>query len=131
MKSNLFALAVLIAASFGSVVFAQDRNCPDGSCPILQTVKIPAEAWNALVDLSQDQKNQRHDQLSQTEGTLRQTTLAKVRNQTGVDLDRFSIVALGAPIITPAASPDGDRALVDAWAEKVGISNWYVTVPKS
>jgi hypothetical protein len=67
-------------------------------------LKIPAEAWNALVDLSQDQKNQRHDQLSQTEGTSRQTTLAKVRNQTGVDLDRFSIVALGAPIITPAAN---------------------------
>ena len=37
MKSNLFALTVLIAASFGSVVFAQDRNCPDGNCPILQT----------------------------------------------------------------------------------------------
>jgi hypothetical protein len=54
--------------------------------------------------LSQDQKNQRHDQLSQTEGTSRQTTLAKVRNQTGVDLDRFSIVALGAPIITPEAN---------------------------
>jgi hypothetical protein len=67
-------------------------------------LKIPAVAWNALVDLSQDQKNQRHDQLSQTEGTSRQTTLAKVRNQTGVDLDRFSIVALGAPIITPAAN---------------------------
>ena len=67
-------------------------------------LKIPAEAWNALVDLSQDQKNQRHDQLSQTEGTSRQTTLAKVRNQTGADLDRFSIVALGAPIITPAAN---------------------------
>ena len=27
-------------------------------------LKIPAEAWNALVDLSQQQKNQRHDQLS-------------------------------------------------------------------
>jgi hypothetical protein len=67
-------------------------------------LKIPAEAWNALVDLSQDQKNQRHDQRSQTEGTSRQTTLAKVRNQTGADLDRFSIVALGAPIITPAAN---------------------------
>ncbi len=67
-------------------------------------LKIPAEAWNALVDLSQDQKNQRHDQFSQAEGTSRQTSLAKVRNQTGVDLDRFSIVALGTPIITPAAN---------------------------
>ena len=65
-------------------------------------LKIPAEAWNALVDLSQQQKNQRHDQLSESEGTSRQTTLAKIRNQTGVDLDRFSIVALGTPIITPA-----------------------------
>jgi hypothetical protein len=67
-------------------------------------LKIPAEAWNALVDLSQDQKNQRHDQFSHAEGTSRQTSLAKVRNQTGVDLDRFSIVALGTPIITPAAN---------------------------
>jgi len=67
-------------------------------------LKIPAEAWNALVDLSQDQKNQRHDFLSQAEGSSRQTTLAKVRNQTGADLDRFSIVALGAPIITPSAN---------------------------
>ncbi len=68
-------------------------------------LKIPAEAWNALVDLSQQQKNQRHDQLSKDEGSSRQTTLAKVRNQTGVDLDRFSVVALGTPIITPAANP--------------------------
>ena len=68
-------------------------------------LKIPAEAWNALVDLSQQQKNQRHDQQSKDEGSSRQTTLAKVRNQTGIDLDRFSIVALGTPIITPAANP--------------------------
>jgi hypothetical protein len=67
-------------------------------------LKIPAEAWNALVDLSRQQKNQRHDQLTESEGTSRQTTLAKVRNQTGVDLDRFSIVELGAPIITPTAN---------------------------
>ncbi len=67
-------------------------------------LKIPAEAWNALVDLSRLQKNQRHDQLAEAEGTSRQTTLAKVRNQTGIDLERFSIVALGTPIITPAAN---------------------------
>jgi hypothetical protein len=67
-------------------------------------LKIPAEAWNALVDLSQQRKNQQHDLLSQADGTSRQTTLAKVRNLTGVDLDRFSIVALGTPIITPTAN---------------------------
>jgi len=67
-------------------------------------LKIPAEAWNALVDLSQQHKNQRHDQQSKDEGSSRQTTLAKVRNQTGIDLDRFSIVALGTPVITPAAN---------------------------
>lgn len=67
-------------------------------------LQIPAEAWNALVDLSQHQKNQRHDQQSKNEGSSRQTTLAKVRNQTGIDLDRFSIVALGTPVITPTAN---------------------------
>jgi hypothetical protein len=64
-------------------------------------LRIPADAWNALMDLSQFQRNQRHNQLSDSEGTSRQTTLAKVRNQTGVDLDRFSIVALGSPIVSP------------------------------
>ena len=33
-------------------------------------------------------------------------------------------------IDTIDASPDGDRQLVDAWAKTVGISDWYVTVPK-
>ncbi|MFN7290960.1 MAG: hypothetical protein ACK5T6_10280 [Pirellula sp.] len=64
-------------------------------------LKIPAEAWNALIDLSQHEKNNRHNQQFKDEGSIRQTTLAKVRNQTGFDLDRFSIVALGTPIITP------------------------------
>jgi hypothetical protein len=67
-------------------------------------LKIPAEAWNALVDLAQRQKNQKHDQFSNSEGTSRQSTLAKVRNQTGTDLNRFSIVALGTPIVTPSAN---------------------------
>lgn len=64
-------------------------------------LRIPAEAWNALIDLSQHEKNNRHNQQFKDEGSIRQTTLAKVRNQTGFDLDRFSIVALGTPIITP------------------------------
>jgi hypothetical protein len=33
-------------------------------------------------------------------------------------------------IDTIDASPDGDRQLVDAWAKTVGISHWYMTVPK-
>ena len=33
-------------------------------------------------------------------------------------------------IATIDASPDGDRQLADAWAKTVGISDWYVTVPK-
>jgi len=37
MKSNCLALVFMVAATLGSVVFAQDRICPDGHCPILQT----------------------------------------------------------------------------------------------
>jgi hypothetical protein len=65
-------------------------------------LKIPAEAWNALLDVSQQQKNRQHDQFAQSDGVYRQPTLAKVRNQTGAPLDRFSIVALGNPIIGPS-----------------------------
>lgn len=65
---------------------------------------IPAEAWNALIDVTQQQKNRQHDRFGQNEGVTRQPTLAKVRNQTGTDLNRFSIVALGTPIVTPSAN---------------------------
>jgi hypothetical protein len=37
MKSNCLALVFMVAATLGSVVFAQDRICPDGHCPILHT----------------------------------------------------------------------------------------------
>jgi hypothetical protein len=38
MKSNCLALVFMVAATLGSVVFAQDRICPDGNCPIVQGV---------------------------------------------------------------------------------------------
>ena len=38
MKSNCLALMFMVAATLGSVVFAQDRICPDGLCPIVQGV---------------------------------------------------------------------------------------------
>jgi len=37
MKSNCLVLVFMVAATLGSVVFAQDRICPDGHCPILHT----------------------------------------------------------------------------------------------
>ena len=38
MKSKCFALLFMVAATFGSIGFAQDRICPDGNCPIVQSM---------------------------------------------------------------------------------------------
>jgi hypothetical protein len=64
-------------------------------------LRIPAEAYNAFVDAVRFTRSQ------QTLGTnaeqfARQTTLAKVRNQTGGSLERFSILGLSQPIVAPS-----------------------------
>ena len=67
-----------------------------------QQLQISAEVWNALIDLTREAKQQRHDQTGESHSQTRQTNLAKIRNQTGADFERFSIVSLASPVITPS-----------------------------
>lgn len=58
--------------------------------------------WNALLDLARQAKHSQHDQAEKARITSRQTSYALVRNQSGQDLDRFSVIELGSPIIAPS-----------------------------
>lgn len=64
-------------------------------------LNIPAEAYNAFIDAARATRGQQVLGADAQEFT-RQTTLAKVRNLTGANRDRFSVVGLNQPIVLPA-----------------------------
>ena len=64
-------------------------------------LEIPAEAYNAFLDAVRATRSQQALG-GDAHQFARQTTLAKVRNLTGADRERFSIVGLSQPIIGPA-----------------------------
>ena len=66
-----------------------------------QDLQVSAEVWNTLIDLTRKQKDQKHPQGANSEPLFNNSNLAKVRNQTGSDLDQFSVVGLESPIIQP------------------------------
>jgi len=63
-------------------------------------VEIPAAAYNAWVDAARAERNRQHDVAQDAGLENRQTTVVKVMNASGVDLDRFGILVVSDPIIT-------------------------------
>jgi hypothetical protein len=68
-----------------------------------EQLRIPAEAYNAFVDAVRSTRSQQ-TLGADAQGFLRQTTLAKVKNLSGANRERFSILALDGPIIAPEAN---------------------------
>jgi len=111
-------------------------------------LKIPAGAWNALLELL-EQRDNFLAQLGKT-GTI--DTRIKVRNDTGSDLGRYQVVRIADPIVSPTdnlseflanpcfsgATPDGEHnriAIVQepiaagaiGWAVAAGLTHAYVS----
>ena len=59
-----------------------------------QRLEIPAAAYNAWVDAARAERNRQHDVAQDAGLENRQTTVAKVKNTSGADLDRFAVLAL-------------------------------------
>ncbi|RMF94393.1 MAG: hypothetical protein D6741_12680, partial [Planctomycetota bacterium] len=66
-----------------------------------QRLQIPAEAFNTFIDAALDYRKRRHQQARKKHTQQPSSTIVRVRNQTGSDLDRFAVVALDGPILTP------------------------------
>ncbi len=66
-----------------------------------EQLRIPAEAYNAFIDAARSVRSQQALG-ADAQQFARQTTLAKVRNVTGSNRERFAIVGLSQPIIAPA-----------------------------
>lgn len=66
-------------------------------------LRIPAEAYNAFIDAVRATRGQQALG-AEADSLVRQTTLAKVRNLTGSDRERFAIIGLSQPIVMPSVN---------------------------
>lgn len=60
-----------------------------------------AEAWNAVLDVLRWAREQRDRAGASLPGAAKQSSVVRVRNNTGGDADRWAVLALGDPIILP------------------------------
>jgi len=66
-----------------------------------QKLRIPAEAYNAFVDAAEAYQAQLHQQGVDRRGVPLSPGEALVRNDSGADLERFAVIGLDAPLISP------------------------------
>ena len=64
-------------------------------------LEIPAPTWNAMVDAARAHAEGQLNQNSQPDNGFRQADIIKVRNHSGLDLDRFSVLGIDQPLISP------------------------------
>ena len=69
-----------------------------------QALEVSATAWNAFIDAAQKSKDAQHDELTEASAQYRQADIIKIRNDSGLDLPRFSVLGLSAPIFPPSVS---------------------------
>jgi hypothetical protein len=69
-----------------------------------QPLEVSATAWNAFIDAAQKTKNAQHDELSDAATQFRPADIIKLRNESGIDLPRFSVLGISAPIFAPSVS---------------------------
>jgi len=67
-------------------------------------LRIPAGDWNAAMQQVEAAHGQRHETGRQSIDRGKDGDKCLIRNDTGMDLDRFSVVGLGAPIILPSTN---------------------------
>lgn len=67
-----------------------------------QALQIPAEAYNAFLDAVRFVKEHRHDVGQDASDPLRQSGIIKVRNKSGAARERFDLLMIDEPIISPA-----------------------------
>jgi len=67
-------------------------------------LRIPAGDWNAAMRQVESAHGQRHVTARQAIDRDKDGDKCLIRNETGMDLDRFSVVGLSEPIILPSAN---------------------------
>ena len=69
-----------------------------------QRLEIPAEAYNAFIDAARHVRDQRHNVGQDLLEPPRQSGIIKVRNRSGAPRERFDVLMLHEPIVSPTAN---------------------------
>src|SRR4051812_9605475 len=64
-------------------------------------LKIPAAAYNAFIDAARADKARQHNLGQTSVDDVQQSCIAKVYNASGADQNRFNVLALADPPISP------------------------------
>jgi len=71
-----------------------------------ERLAIPAQAYNAFVDAARAHQDGRHGSESAGRELFRQTGIVYVRNDSGTDRNRFDVLGIDSPIVTPSEGLD-------------------------
>lgn len=69
-------------------------------------LRIPATTYNAILDAAQAEQRRSRETLSSPLTTTRDASIIRIKNGTGGELPRLSVVGLSAPIFRPTDSLD-------------------------
>lgn len=66
-----------------------------------QPLRIPAQTFNSFVDAARDFQLRQQSQTTGSSRSFRQTGIVLVRNDSGADRERFHILGIDGPVISP------------------------------
>jgi len=71
-----------------------------------QRLDIPAKAYNSFIDAAVDYQRRASSLAQGAERAFRQADIILVKNATGSDQNRFAVLGIDVPVITPAENED-------------------------
>ncbi|MDY7011158.1 MAG: hypothetical protein SVV80_10465 [Planctomycetota bacterium] len=87
---------------------------------------IPAQTFNTFIDAARDFKQRQRESAQTAQQTFRSSGIVLVKNASGYDQNRFAVLGIDSPVITPTDNEDefknrlALRGVVPDQAEHVG-----------
>lgn len=72
--------------------------------PGSSAARLPAQAWNAFIEASRFVKDRQHNLGASSPYDNSRNEVIWIRNDTGENVERFGILGIGSPIISPETS---------------------------
>jgi len=66
-----------------------------------QPLRIPAQTFNSFIDAARDFQLRQQSQTTDSSRSFRQTGIVLVRNDSGADRERFQVLGIDGPAISP------------------------------
>jgi hypothetical protein len=70
-------------------------------------LSISASTFNTFIDAAKDFRNRKHNVERENHYSYKQSGIIHVRNDSGVNLDQYSVMGIDVPVIVPTDNEDG------------------------